>query len=235
MKTTIITMIIFWSFSLKAQIQKQFSAHAHIAPSTGAFAGGVGGDFYGSIDYADPYGFAGTGLGIGIEYHHPFGTKGLHGLIISDFIRTPIKRAFRQQHKITLDSYESIRFSSYYNIPITIGLHFEKEVKEDLAWYIQGGGILDVLKISSSKETDTFSSATAIYQERFGLSTSFGFGLASGIVIKDTYIVGLGYKSLGIHNIGKTNIYTYDGDVNTSTVSVQKKLGMLNLTVGIQF
>lgn len=231
-QTFILSLLLM--MGINAQAQKQFSLHAHITPAMGNFKIGVGSDFNGTIDYKDPFGHAGTGLGLGIDYHHPFGDNGLHGLVAIDVIRNPIKRAWRQANNLEIDETETKKYSSYFNIPITLGLHYQKDVKEGTALFIQAGGILDILKVTNSKYTHTYASGEIkIREEHFNLSTSFGFGVSCGVVIKDTYIIGIGYKALGIHNIGMVNIYTDDDGVETSDDSTQKHIAMLNLTFGI--
>lgn len=235
MKKNIVLACLLGMLSFKGYTQGSFSSHLHIAPPSTIFGGGIGANFYGDIDYADPFGFAGVGIGVGLEYHHPFGKKNLSLLVSADIIRNPIKRAFRQQYKLSFESNETFKFSTYYNAPIMVGLHYDFEIK-DFPLFIQGGPILDLLKVTDSKRTYVYSSGNSSTDvEKHALSFSIGYGIGVGVILNDKYILGLGYKRLGIHTIKNTSIYTFsDGDVNSYIGSTIKKIGVINITAGIQ-
>ena len=236
MKTNILFACLFGVLSFKGYSQGNFSAHLQIAAPSLVFGAGAGVDFQGDIAFGDPLGFAGVGIGVGLEYHHPVGNKNLSILASIDVIRNPIKRAFRQQYKLSLDQNETVKFSKYYNAPIMLGVHYDFEIK-NFPLFIQGGPVLDLLKVSGAERTSVSSSGnSSIDQEKYGLSFSIGYGIGTGIVFKDKYIIGFGYKRLGVHTVKNTSIYTSsNGDVNSYIGSTVKKIGVFNITAGIQF
>jgi hypothetical protein len=233
MKTKTIVLFLFGIISIQVQAQNHFSAHVHIAPPVGNFK--MASDFFGSIDHADPLGYAGIGIGVGFEYRHPLGDKGLQGFLALDCFRNPIRRAWKKAYNLTLEDDETIKYSSYYNIPITLGIHYPKEIKENLSLFLQLGGVFDILKVSHSKKIDISGVGTHTKKETFAPSISFGSHFRAGMIINERYIVGIGYKSLGIHSIEKTYLYI-DPFVEETTMSfVQKGIAIMNITLGINF
>lgn len=224
--------------SFNGQAQGNFSAHVHIAPPSTIFGGGDIDGFNGVIDYGDPFGYAGLGLGIGLEYHHPFGENGISGLVSIDLFRNGIKRSFKQQYKLELqefsDNYKT-KFSAYYNVPILLGVHYDFAIKE-IPLFIQGGPLLDILKVSDTKQTYTYSSGGAdVDLDKYAPSVSFGYGVGAGICINDKYILGIGYKALGVHSFRNTSYNDWGEDSVSSNIDTEvKKIGLINFTFGIQ-
>lgn len=239
MKTTLSIACLLCMLSFNGYTQGNFRAHLHIAAPSTIFGGGDLDGFYGVIDYDDPFGYAGLGLGIGLEYQHPFGDKGLSGLVSLDLFRNGIQRTYKEQYKKDIQEFpgtHKTKFSAYYNIPILVGVNYDLTIK-NLPFFIQGGPLLDFMKVSKTKKTTTYSSG----DESVGLNTyapsiSFGFGIRAGVTLNDKYILGLGYTSLGVHSFSSTYYNNWgEENVPSFTNTEVKKIGLIKFSFGIQW
>lgn len=239
-KSLVISAMLLLGTSCYAQ--KRFNVNAHLAPSAGAFKTGSYDDFstWGSVTLGDPNGFAGTGIGLGLDYRHAIQDKGLSLVFGIDAYRTPVKRIIRKSFKSD-ESFETgestIKFSSYYNIAPKLGLQYGLMVNENIELYTQVTIAYDILKISGSEYRyniiEGWTPTTKTYD--FNLSGAFGFGFRVGMAFNDSYTVSLAYKNLGKHLIQRTfygssvsGEESYDGED-------QKNISMLNLSVGLLF
>ena len=234
MKTTIIITCLISMFSRNTHGQRIFSAHLHIAAPTGDFGDGVGDEFDGSVAGIDPKGAAGIGLGVGAQYRYPIGDKGVHVLTSIDIVRSPIKKQWRNEFDATLNENSSMKYSSYYSIPLAVGLHYQAALNETVSVYAQGCGIFNTLKVSSAKLKSTFESGTSLYTELFKPGVSFGFGVNSGVIIKEKYLVGIGYKMLGTHAMQRTTTYSSSNNgtiIDTGTT--HSRITLFTISAGI--
>ncbi len=234
-KTVVLGLILMAGTTVSAQ--SKVECNFHIAPPMWDFKQGTYDDFSskGSVSVGDPKGFAGTGLGLGFEYHKPLGTKGLNLKIGIDAYYHRVKRIVRQSFiaDISVFGGESIRFSQYYNIPISMGIHFQRDVKEDIALYGQFSGLYNLLKISKSVYMENTGSNLKTWENSYGLSQSFGYGYSVGMIVDDKYVLGIGYTNLGSHLINRTYSYKGATDSKTYVTQNQKNIPILNLNVGI--
>lgn len=242
MKTTLLFTCLLCMLDFSGYAQGDFSAHIHIAPPSTIFGGGDPDDFYGLIDSDDPYGYSGLGFGVGFEYHHPFGENGLSGLVSCDIFRNGIKRTYKEEYKKELDidaeyfSFDyKVKFSAYYNIPILVGVNYDFTVM-DVPLFVQGGPLLDILKVSNTRRTYTYSNNEPnVNRDTYALSVAFGYGVRVGITLAEKYILSIGYKSLGTHSFSNTSYDSWGEDYQSSSTDTEvKKIGLINLSFGIQ-
>ena len=226
--------------------QGKFSLHLDIAPTLSDFKQGTLNDLgsNASISFGDPKGFAGTGIGIGIEYLHPIKDKGIHLFLGLDAYRNGMRSIIKRSFNAQLGEKETIRFSNYYNIPITLGLHYEKSVTENLALYGQLGVLYDFLKITRLEHSHESGVVLKTTDQRYELSQAFGFAFEAGMVFNQKYSVSIGYKKLGSHIINNTRDqkYYYEGEIQEEnsfhgfyTGNDQKNIMILNLSLGVRF
>lgn len=242
MKTTLLIACLLGLLSFNGYAQGDFSAHVHIAPPSTIFGGGDLDGFYGVIDYDDPYGYAGLGIGLGLEYRYPLGDKGLSGLVSCDIFRNGIKRTYKEEYKKELEddaeyfSFDyKIKFSAYYNIPILVGINYDFTVL-DLPLFVQGGPLLDILKVSNMRRTYTYSNNEPYVDlDTYAPSVAFGYGVRVGMTLAEKYILGIGYKSLGTHSFSNTSYDSWGEDYQSSSTDTEvKKVGLINFSFGIQ-
>ena len=236
-KTVVLALILMAGTSVKAQ--SHVECNLHIAPPMWDFKQGTYDDFNskGSLSSGDPKGFAGTGIGLGLEYHKPIGEKGLQLKVGIDAYRHGVKKILRQSFIADISTFgdKSIRFSHYYNIPISIGFRFQRNVKEDIAFYAQFSGLYNLLKISKSVYTASFGSTSESRENSYVLSQSFGYSYRIGVVVNEKYSLGIGYKNLGAHLIDRRYSYKSQTESKSYIAQNQKNISILNINFGIIF
>lgn len=210
---------------VNVQAQNRFMIKAHIAPPLSNFKTGFLETFNGSIDYVELMGSAGVGLGIGIHYDKEL-PNNFHLVVGLDALRNPIAKVYRQSYTSSLDSDAIVKYSSYYNIPLSLGLRYEREVKENLALFVGAGINANLLKVSNHE----ISSGSFHFEEHYKPALNFGLSIEGGVVLNDRYQFSLGYKGLGKYVLQQTNIYT---DNYTQTSLVIKNISLLHITFGI--
>lgn len=234
MKTTFIITCLISMFSMNTYGQGIFSAHLHIAAPTGDYGDGVGDDFDGSVAGIDPKGAAGIGLGIGVQYRYPIGGKGVHVLTSIDFVRSPIKKQWRNEYDAGLDENTSMKYSSYYSVPLGLGLHYQTSLNETVSVYAQGLGSFSFLKVSNARLKSTLESSTYQAKEQFKPGVSFGYGFNVGAIIKEKYILGIGYKMLGTHAMKRTKTLTSTNNGTfIETGTTHSRITLFTISAGI--
>lgn len=246
MKKTLILCVLLSIFGEYALSQGIFSTKLEFTSSTSDFKAGTLGSFgaSGSLSPGDPKGYAGAGIGIGLEYLKPIKVKGLYIQFGLNFYRNSIRSIIRRTFKANLDDGETVVFSAYYNIPVAVGAHYETAVTEDISMYAQLSGIYDFLKISKHSHTDDWGAEVWNREQRFRMSGALGFGVELGVILKEKYTIGLGYTKLGSHLISSTiddELY-YEGELqsgswytDTYTEVDQKNIMLLKLSLGLRF
>ncbi len=240
MKKRLLTISAILLLGSQVHAQKRFNANLHIAPSAGTFKTGTYDDFssWGSIALDDPNGFAGTGIGIGLDYRYVIQEKGLSLVFGIDAYRTPVKRVIRKNFT-SYDSFEdgtsTIKFSSYFNFAPKLGLQYGGMVSETIELYGQAHILYDILKISRSdyQYGEGQNAGSKVYT--YNSSGAFGIGFTVGMAFNDHSTVSLGYKNLGKHLINRTFYGTSGSSEESYEAEDQKNISMINLSVGLLF
>lgn len=119
-------------------------------------------------------------------------------------------------------------FPKNINIPVSAGLDYTFKANDQVSLYGQGGISLSLLKLTDfiwEEEGDDD------YEEKYDLSTSFGFNIGGGLIINDKVEIGLKYYGLGEHEIeGEYEYGTDDGN----TDDYDQKVSLFMITLGFR-
>lgn len=235
-KHLLFSVLVLTSTNISAQNRFQFNVH--VAPAVGDFGAGkaVGGyNYNGSINAGVPNSFAGTGLGVGVEYHLPIGAKGFHIFGALDAYWNRIKGSVRKEHELDNGDYLSIDHPDFFNLPLQLGPHYEYAFNDNIGMFVQLGLAGDLLLISKAGWTEPINNIYSwTYERHFSPSFSLGFTTSAGVVIKKKYVVGIGYKSLGNHVFVKSGSKSSPMEITTSTETIVKKVALFDLTLAIR-
>ena len=250
MKKKVVSVVALLILATSSYAQSSFSMHFDVAPAMGAFKLGEYEDNFevgGSLSKDDPNGFAGTGIGIGLEGHIPIGDKGVNIILGLDCYRHSIKSSIRNSYLADLDANKTINFSEYYNLPVSAGIHYEYQIGEKVSMFGQFTGAFNFLKISKSKLDITsnggsFAPGEKVITRTYGISPHFGYGFKVGFLLSQRYILGIGFKNFGAHSINAEHTESFDSAVpesssysNTNNYVDVKSVLMLTISLGIQF
>ncbi len=239
MKTvTCIAVVFLCAFTSLAQ--KRFQLNVGFNPAIGNFSKGYWDD-YSPVYYGGSISFAGVGTNLGLEYHHPIGSKGFHVFGSLDGYWNPTKRSVKKGYEADFGgSYDVIKHRNFLNVALSAGVHYEHAVSETVSLFAQTGVLGDLLIIPKTSlvryNLPWWTETTA---NEYSSSMAPGFSLTLGTVIKQRFVIGIGYRNLGAHTLERTYTKTYeaDGISNPSTdhQTLQKKMSIATLTFGLRF
>lgn len=215
---SIFTILVVFSF----QAFSQGDISLHFGPS---FPMGDFGDD--DID-DDDAGLAGIGFGAGLNYIYPLTEDGLGLYGGIDFIINPTSKDAQDDIEDLFGSTSEFTFPKNINIPVSAGLDYTFKANDQVSLYGQGGISLSLLKLTDfiwEEEGDDD------YEEKYDLSTSFGFNIGGGLIINDKVEIGLKYYGLGEHEIeGEYEYGTDDGN----TDDYDQKVSLFMITLGFR-
>jgi hypothetical protein len=231
MKQKLILVFVFVSFTLIAKAQGNIGLHVGASFPLGEFA----------ADNSDYSGSAGTGLNVGIKYFYPVSTcKGLSLTAGIDFLDNGLnqnaKDNLKNQTNITGISNISINYSDYINIPLLVGFNYNFPVDKtftlfgDAALGVNYSTITDLSILFKYQGTQLKSTET------FTPLTKLAFQFGGGLLIQNTYTIGLHYNMLGSYSFKTKTTNETSGQSQTINGSdADVKINTLTLEVGIRF
>jgi hypothetical protein len=231
MKQNLILVFVFVSLTLIAKAQGNIGLHVGASFPSGEFA----------ADNSDYSGSAGTGLNVGIKYFYPISTcKGLSLTAGIDFLDNGLnqnaKDNLKNQTNITSVSNISINYSDYINIPLLVGFNYNFPVDKtftlfgDAALGVNYSTITDLSILFKYQGTQLKSTET------FTPLTKLAFQFGGGLLIQNTYTIGLHYNMLGSYAFKTKTTNETSGQSQTSNGSdADVKINTLTLEVGIRF
>ena len=231
MKQKLILVFVFVSFTLIAKAQGNIGLHVGASFPLGEFA----------ADNSDYSGSAGTGLNVGIKYFYPVSTcKGLSLTAGIDFLDNGLnqntKDNLKNQTNIAGVSNISINYSEYINIPLLVGFNYNFPVDKtftlfgDAALGVNYSTITDLSILFKYQGTQLKSTET------FTPLTKLAFQFGGGLLIQNTYTIGLHYNMLGSYAFKTKTTNETSGQSQTINGSdADVKINTLTLEVGIRF
>lgn len=193
-------------------------------------------------------GSASTGFYLGYKFLSPLGSKELFWTFNAGIMYNDLNSDFQADTEEELrgsDYYSAdleSSFSKYLNIPILVGLQYEKVISSNTKLYGEVGIGINYLKLTDMSFSWDFYDSGSTYD--FDLSMSFkpsiqlGYKLGGGILINDKYAIGLSYMGLGSHKLKYVISASIDGDSEESDelrFDEALSISSFNITLGYRF
>lgn len=228
-------------FSLKSQMKNEFQVG--LATPLSDFS---------DYDYDDAImngsGSASTGFYLGYKSLSPLGSKELFWTVNVGIMYNGLNGEFQDDTEYDLkrgDYYSEdleSSFSKYLNIPILVGLQYEKGISSNTKLFGEFGIGINYLKLTDMSFSWDFYDSGSTYD--FDLSMAFkpsiqlGYKLGGGILIKDKYAIGLSYLGLGSHKLKYVISASIDGESEESDefrFDEALSISSFNITLGYRF
>jgi hypothetical protein len=177
---------------------------------------------------------AGTGFGIGYKLLSPLTSDGLYWTFSINAFYNDLSSDTKSDLDDKFVNYDNYNVPKYLDVPLMVGLQFERNIAEQLALYVEAGIGANILKITNYSFENSNSTTTITYKP----AVSLAYKLGGGIVINNKYSIGLTYMDLGSYKIKYNRTYEpTTGDTQRTDGKLSKKLpvSLLNLTVGFRF
>jgi len=181
----------------------------------------------------DGSGVAGTGFYLGYKLLSPLKTDGLYWTFNAGIMYNDLQSDFKDDIDDEMDDADDYSLPKYLNVPILVGLQYEKSISDGVNLYGEAGLGLNILKLTNL----SYSEDDYEYSETFKPSVKLGYKIGAGIVLQDKYTISLNYLGLGSHKVKYEWEEDYDGDREHDDDKFEKALSVssLNITFGIRF
>ena len=226
MKAKTIVLSILLMTGVNTHAQKRFTLNVGTSIPTSDFGKYVANGYY-IHDYT--YGYASIGLKAGFQYVQPISTIGLGIYGSIDVMRNGLKKKFKDAYEENINPETKIKHASYWNFPISVGLHYQKGTSDEkLAFYASAGIVANILTISKYRsQTSSFT-----HEYTYSPSIHVGFKTELGMVFNDKLSVGITYYGLGDHSFDYTS--SGSGSYTSYTYAHHKKISMIALSLGLK-
>lgn len=181
----------------------------------------------------DGSGVAGTGFYLGYKLLSPLKTDGLYWTFNAGIMYNDLQSDFKDDIDDEMDDADDYSLPKYLNVPILVGLQYEKSISDGVNLYGEAGLGLNILKLTNL----SYSEDDYEYSETFKPSVKLGYKIGAGIVLQDKYTISLNYLGLGSHKVKYEWEEDDDGDREHDDDKFEKALSVssLNITFGIRF
>jgi hypothetical protein len=220
MKKILLSVITLFFCSTAIQAQKDLSAHFGISLPTNRFA---------DVNLANTRsGGAGIGLNIGLEYRKPLKNENLSLVFNADIIFNPLSQDFKTDYEDIISSQVDVQFYNYFNLPISGGLLYHKEISENTKIFVKAGPSLNILKMTNFVLSDNRGGELL---NRYDLAAAVGLFAGVGLELNGKSIITLNLRNLGTHNIkGEAEF-----DSGTERLdSFKRRISLVTLTYGFK-
>ena len=185
----------------------------------------------GNFAIADPWdpdaGFAGTGMGMGIQYLYRF-TGSAAGIFAgADALINMTGSEARSKWEDFYPGSE-LKLPMAINIPVSAGLDYILKSDEKFSLYGRAGLVASFFKYTSLVVNET---GYEDYMEEYDFSAALGFVVGAGIA-GNKLKIGVDYMGLGEHNI--TGVWK-EGSTSGNLEEGKKKIGLISLSFGYIF
>lgn len=181
----------------------------------------------------DGSGVAGTGFYLGYKLLSPLKTDGLYWTFNAGIMYNDLQSDFKDDIDDEMDDADDYSLPKYLNVPILVGLQYEKSISDGVNLYGEAGLGLNILKLTNL----SYSEDGYEYSETFKPSVKLGYKIGAGIVLQDKYTISLNYLGLGSHKVKYECEEDDYGDREHDDDKFEKALSVssLNITFGIRF
>lgn len=172
-----------------SRAQTNFNLHVGIANPTG--------DFANDDPYADYSGGAAPGFNLGGQVIYKPKRAALGFFAGVDLMYNTLQKDFRDKIKNSFQQNgfygSSHRFYKYYNIPVSVGLHYQYKANEHVSLLFNGGVAANFLEISNWEIEFAGSEIKTIFYS----ASSIGFKAGAGVLLKNKFSLKVDYLNLG--------------------------------------
>ena len=233
MNKHLILVFVFVSLTLISKAQGNFGLHVGASFPMGDFAD----------DKTDNSGSAGTGLNVGIKYFYPVSTcKGLSLTAGIDLFDNGLNQDATDNFKKQINANNlgisdlSISSFDYVNIPVLVGFNYNYPVDKTLSLFGDAALGINYSKITDLSILFKYQGTQVKSTETFTPKTNLAFQFGGGLLIQNTYSIGLHYNMLGSYAFKTKTTNETSGQSQTSNGSdADVKISTLTLEVGIRF
>lgn len=230
-KTTVLSAILATMvFSHSAEAQGKFNFRLGGSFPLGEFAeddinndeaGGAAPGFAAGMTYLLPLPSIEAGkeldLSLGIDLHY----SGLQ-----DDVQDDLRRDYISSTGLFI---VELDYWQYFNIPLTIGLHYGYQSSKGFGTFLDAGLSFNILRLSEYKVTTGFFTTTM----KFDQGTSLGIKIGGGLSLNEHMSVGLHYYGLG----QPSSDYRITNNINFDLTegTVKQRVKIVALTLGVTF
>lgn len=178
-------------------------------------------------------GGAATGFHVGYKYLSPINENGLFWTLNANFFYNGLNSDWKDDLEEAYEDYDDYSLPKYINIPVLVGLQYERPVADNIAVFGEAGVGLNLLKLTNWSASADDYEFTTTFKSSFGLAYKIG----AGIVLRDKYTIGLSYNGLGSHKVKYEWEGEYDGDSESEDGKFKKALSVstFNISLGVRF
>jgi len=227
-KVILLTVIcVGLSTFLSAQSRSEFQIG--VSTPSGDFADDEEDEFL-----TDGSGIAGTGVYVGYKLLNPLKADGLFTTFSIGVMYNGLQTDFKDEWEDEMEDDMELKLPSYVNIPVLVGLQYEKSLSTGLSLFGEAGIGANVLQITKFTLSDDSNESKTTFKPSFALGYKFG----GGIVLNNKYSLGLTYLGLGSHKVKYEESFESDEDGSDSEDGKFEKalpISSLNITLGIRF
>jgi hypothetical protein len=163
------------------------------------------------------------GIEVGFQYSYKWPARGF-GLFSSiDFILGDISRKWINKAAEISVSYPLLSLPEYLYLPLSAGFFYQYEISESISLLCNSGMTFNYMKVTDNEWV------AATWETDW--STSFGFRVGFGCLIKKRITINVDYLGLGNHEIEERLVREDETIVNIHDLNVQ----LLTITAGWSF
>lgn len=219
----IVFTLCLMGIAINAQSQGNFMVHLGPAVPLSGFASD-------DIDNDDSGGAA-VGVNVGVQYIYPLSESGFGIFGGIDFNYNGLKKDVKDYIEELYESFgiaiEDIKYYSYFNIPLTLGLNYTYQADDKIGVFANTGLALNLLKITNLELESNGQTVMTQIDVAYGI----GFKVGGGVLINQKYSISIDYLALGKHDIeGKVK-----SPVESQDFDGEQKVDLLTLTVAYIF
>ena len=183
-------------------------------------------------------GCASTGFSLGYKYLYSFiKNEDLYATISLHALYNDLNNELKDWYEDILEVYDyKYRIPKYFNIPLMLGLQYEKSLSISLKWYGEVGAGMNMLYIS--KFGYDYGQDNSHWQY-FKPSFTVAYKVGTGVLVKDKYTIGISYLGLGTHKVKFVEEIKGDSlhnEIRRRTEYTKKlKVSDYSVSIGVRF
>ena len=233
MNKNLILVFVFFSITILSKAQGTFGLHVGASFPMGDFAD----------DKSDNSGSAGTGLNVGLKYFYPVSTcKGLSLTAGIDWLDNGLNQNTLDNLKNQINTNTlgitglSISTFDYINIPVLVGFNYNYPVDKTLSLFGDAALGINYSKITDFSILFKYQGTQVKSTQLFTPKTNLAFQFGGGLLILNSYTIGLHYNMLGTYAFkGKVTTVAAGQSQTENSSDTKVKISTLTLAAGIHF
>lgn len=178
-------------------------------------------------------GAASTGVSAGFKYLDVLSIPKTQWFVSADFNYNGLLSDFKDEYEDHLTSPDYVKFETYMNIPVFVGLNYSLlDINTNASLWVECGLGANCRIITSGEREYSYSDFTTEYDK----SIKFAYQFGAGLTFNGKYIVGLNFMNLGKDKLrGETTSHSsYDSSTSNDFKS-NKALQTTTMTLRIGY